>query len=535
MHLNGFFCVSPDRQGLWRPDSAAPVASGSSDEGRWNQLLFRHGVSKAYANVLRCIGASLSELSAIARKSALAQLQLRCDTLESMVSHPAGGPSVAQFWRLFPAVDSHDGFKAEIATPVYEQLHSVAVLPFARNNKGFSLVAPIGKATYIGTENKTNLQLWEALLEKSPSYVLVEPPSHVAQGFELAALPLRSFGQEVLLAMVREKQCRPLLRDNAEQCLEYLLQQPHPGSLAGAALAVTHDGELRCFDAASPVLLLSAAQKSVLGELMPERVLSMDCEHSVGAAMSNHGGEGLWCLVDAIHFVQLFISALPTEWNGTDEVSDLAASDWIASTTQFWAVLSELSADQPQLLALALESVIESRMPIVPTECGKIVPIVPRSAGLVLVDGAAANQYLAPAARLALQAVGTRFLSAKVYAAMPAEVGCPLWQAGSRLQHKAVKQLACARDLTEALAALHCNCPKPDDADTAGLRKALDELPLWKLPHNESRFAICEISTLWMVPDAVPAAAVQMEATSSVAYLLEDAQEVLVMLEWLGA
>ena len=134
-------------------------------------------MSKAYVNVIRTVGASIKELSGIvcgpaiyypseailiqAQNAAIAQLKLRCDSLETLASQhgaltlcssavtiTALGPTVEQFWSLFPTVDPHDPFKAEITRPVYQQLHQVAVLPFSRSDKGFSLVAPIGKVIH---------------------------------------------------------------------------------------------------------------------------------------------------------------------------------------------------------------------------------------------------------------------------------------------------------------------------------------------------------------------------------------------------
>lgn len=242
-HVNGFFDLQSDRQGVFADQGAEGKAAVRV---KWNRALLEHGCSEVAARLLARIA--------------------------------TGIVTAKDLYRYWPSVpDDERTMLQALPGYVYEQLCGYECMP---NGSDGRLAAPEDVQLLPHKDRIVR----QALLADDLSLANPVPPKHVIDGFEMTGAPLKLLTPKGVRDELRvdfDPACqiaeapRHALRSKEwiAGLLQFCCRDTDLADLSGVPLAVTMDGQLHGFDLCDESLLIATEEERVLLGAIPGLLL----------------------------------------------------------------------------------------------------------------------------------------------------------------------------------------------------------------------------------------------------------------------
>ena len=335
-HVNGFFDLQPDRQGVFADEGVEGKAAAVRVE--WNRALLQHGCSEVAARLLSRIATGIVASN--------------------------------DLYRYWPSVPDEVRTMLQILPGhVYRQLCGYECMPCGSDER---LAAP-EDVQLLPNEERTVRQ---ALLADDLPLANPVPPKHVVDGFEAIESPLAYLTPGDVrdeLRVESDPDCaivdapRQALRSKKwiTELLRFCCSDAEVSDLAGVPLAVTMDEQLHAFDLCDePLLITTNDERELLGDISGLLLDDMIIGTPEFGAATDAGIE----VVTPNRLISLlprFLCKLDDidriEWNPDEQ--GVPSEAWL---TQFYRYLADRATDCDLRADVLLE------MPLVPDQFGSL-------------------------------------------------------------------------------------------------------------------------------------------------------------------
>lgn len=334
-HINGFFDLQSDRQGVFADQGAEGKAAVRVE---WNRSLLQYGCSEVAARLLARIATGIVK--------------------------------TRELYRYWPSVPDEERTMLQILPGhVYGQLCGYECMPCGRDKR---LAAPEDVQLLPNTEHVVR----KALLSDDLPLANPVPPMHVIEGFEAIESPLEVLTPKDLRDELRvdvDPACQipdaPRQAIRSEKWIPELLRfccgDADLADLAGVPLAITLDGQLHAFHLCNEPLLIATEEERRLLKDIPDLLLDDKVIAISGFGAAAEAG------IERVTPDRL-VSLLPRFLSKLDEVERVdrnSGEDGVPSEawlTQFYKYL----ADHFQYCDLRAEVLRE--VPLVPDQFGSL-------------------------------------------------------------------------------------------------------------------------------------------------------------------
>lgn len=332
-HINGFFDLQSDRQGLFADQGAEGRAAIRVE---WNRALLQHGCSEVAARLLARIATGVVQRNDLYR-----------------------------YWPVVP--DDEQTMQQILPGHVYENLCGWECMPCGSDQR---LAAPDGVWLLPNKERVVR----QALLEDDLPLANPIPPKHVIEGFEAIGSPLDLLTPQHVRDELRvdsDPACKikdaPRQAIRSEKWIHELLRfccgDEDLADLAGVPLAITLDGQLHAFDLCDGPLLIATEEERGLLEAIPELLLDPKIVTIPGFAESIEAGIESVTPDRLVSLLPRFLCTLDEvvriEWNPDED--GIPSEAWL---TEFYKYLADHAQD------CDLSAKVLNTLPLVPDQFG---------------------------------------------------------------------------------------------------------------------------------------------------------------------
>lgn len=336
-HINGFFDLQSDRQGIFSDEGAEGKAAVRV---LWNRSLLEHGCADVAARLL---------------------------TLQSQ------SPERSVIYSRWPRVPASEQTLLQVLPGhVYRHLCDYECIPCGPDHR---LRAPEDASLLPGDEQVVR----DALLANDVTLANPVPPQHVIDGFRLVEAPFEELSPNDVRELIRVSddpsceladapQAALRSKDWVVALLRYCCSDGALDDLKGVPLAITEDGYLHAFGLGEDPLLIANAEERVLLQALPGLVLDETLSSETRLAGSQGAGITLVTPKTVVALLPRFLKSLDgttsVEWNAVEE--GVPTEEWLV---QFYSYLAD-RVDECDLTAGVLQ-----QCPLVPDQFGVLWPM----------------------------------------------------------------------------------------------------------------------------------------------------------------
>lgn len=334
-HVNGFFDLQSDRQGLFADQGAEGRAAVRVE---WNRALLQHGCSEVAARLLARIATGVVQANDLYR-----------------------------YWPVVP--DDEQTMQQILPGHVYKNLCGCECMLCGSDQR---LAAPEDVRLLPNKERVVR----QALLEDDLPLANPVPPKHVVDGFEAIGCPLELLTPQHVRDELRvdsDPACQikdaPHQAIRSEKWIHELLRfccgDEDLADLAGVPLAITLDGRLHAFDLCNGPLLIATETERSLLVAIPDLLLDDKIAAIQGFAESDDAGIERVTPNRLVSLLPRFLSTLDAvdriNWNPDED--GIPSEAWL---TQFYKYIADHAED------CDLSVKVLHQLPLVPDQFGSL-------------------------------------------------------------------------------------------------------------------------------------------------------------------